>query len=85
MGRAPESVYRSRTMRSVADEMRREARRRLSGLSPRQRLELSERLAADDLDLFRRVHGLSLEEARSRLDARREAGRRPSAVAGPTT
>ena len=70
-------------MRSIADELRRDSRRDVERLSPAERIALSLRLGDDDLDLYCRVQGLDREEARRRLRAHRQIGRRPSSAARP--
>jgi hypothetical protein len=64
-------------VRSVADQLRREAAARVRELSPAQRVELALGLGEEDLELFRVAHGLSRAEALRELRRRRQAGRVP--------
>lgn len=70
-------------MRSVADALRLELHRRIAALTAEERIALTARLAEDDLLLFRRARGCSVEEARRVLESRRQSGRRFSRVANP--
>lgn len=63
-------------MRSVADGHRTEDARRLSALSPAERVELALRLGDDDLEIFRAARGLDREDALHILRRTRQAGRR---------
>jgi len=71
----------TRRMRSVADDLRDEGRRRVLAMTPDERLELALRLRDEDLDLFRRARGLSEADARRVITRRRQHGRRPSRAA----
>jgi hypothetical protein len=68
-------------MSSVADEARRALAARVAALSAEERLQLTERLAAFDLELFCSARGVSPEVGTRMLVRRRQAGRRPSRVA----
>jgi hypothetical protein len=65
-------------MKSVADELRRELTQRSQSLTVEERIELSLRLGDDDVALFAAAERISPEEARSRLQKRRQLGRRTS-------
>ncbi|HSN90806.1 MAG TPA: hypothetical protein VLS93_06230 [Anaeromyxobacteraceae bacterium] len=69
-------------MRSVADEIRDEGRRRERALSPAERIELALRLGEEDVEMYRTANGVTREEARLRLRRQRQVGRRPSRCAG---
>ena len=60
----------------TADDVRR--------LSPDERVQLALALGDDDLRLYCAASGIATEDARRRVRANRQAGRRPSgAAAGP--
>jgi hypothetical protein len=65
-------------MRSVADDFRASLRERLAQMSADERIDLTARLAEEDLDIFCAARGVSRAEGRRLLQARRAAGRRPS-------
>ena len=67
-------------MKSVADDLRESLRERLGALSPDQRVALTARLAASDLDLFCAAQHMAADVARRYLARERQAGRRPSRV-----
>ena len=71
----------TRAMRSVADDLRRQTQAHVLTLPRTARVELALSLGDDDLDLFVRTSGLDRDEARARLQARRQIGR-PASVAG---
>jgi hypothetical protein len=66
-------------MRSVADDLRDEARRGLRALTPSERVKIAFALGERDLEAFRLAHDPPLDrtEAARLLDRRRQAGRRP--------
>jgi hypothetical protein len=68
-------------MRSVADDLRDEGRRRVLAMTPDERRELALRLGDEDVDLFSRARGLSEADARRVITRRRQHGRRPSRAA----
>ena len=65
-------------MKSVADELRRELTLRSQSSTAEERIELSLRLGDDDVALFAAAESIAPEEARSRLQKRRQLGRRTS-------
>lgn len=65
-------------MKSVADVLRDETRRRISALTATERIELALALGARDVELYAATCGLDREEARRRLRAGRRLGRIPS-------
>ena len=68
----------SRVRSRVADEVRQEELREVLALSPEERMRLALELGTRDLRVYAEAAGISLEEARRRVDATRAAGRRPS-------
>ena len=70
-------------MRSVADDLRRETRRRLATLTIDERIALALRLGDDDVALFCAVHKVEESSARARFAQTRAVGRRPSVVNQP--
>jgi hypothetical protein len=72
-------------MASVADAFRTSLRQRLLALTPGERVDLTARLAASDLEIYCAAHGVSLDAAREHLARRRAAGRRPSCANAPRT
>lgn len=68
-------------MRSVADDLRAHTLAYVLALPLAARVELALSLGDDDLVLFARTSGLDRDEARRRLEARRQAGRRASVTA----
>jgi hypothetical protein len=66
-------------MRSVADQLREESRRRVQAMEPAARLELALRLGDDDATLLAVTRGIPEAEARHELARRRQTGRRASA------
>jgi hypothetical protein len=65
-------------MRSVADELRDEARRRDAALSPEARIELALRLGDDDARALAVARGISVAAARAEIARSRRLGRQPS-------
>jgi hypothetical protein len=65
-------------MKSVADALRDETRRRVSALTVTERIELALALGARDVELYAATCGIDREEARRRLRAARRLARRPS-------
>jgi hypothetical protein len=65
-------------MRSVADELRDEARRRDEALSPEARIELALRLGDDDARALAVARGISVAAARAEIARSRRLGRQPS-------
>lgn len=63
-------------MRSVADDLRREDVDRARLMTVAERVREAFALGDRDLAAFAAFEGLSLPEARRRLDRRRQAGRR---------
>ena len=66
------------TMRSVADDLRRETRLKAAALDARGRIELAHRLADDDLASIMVARGLSLLDAKRAFARARAIGRVPS-------
>ncbi len=67
-------------MKSVADDLRRLLQERILELSPDERVALTARLAASDLDLFCAARHMRPDVARRLLARERHSGRRPSRV-----
>jgi hypothetical protein len=65
-------------MRSVADDLRAEARADDERLTSQERVELALRLGDEDLEAFRRARGLDVETARRLLQLQRQTGRQRS-------
>jgi hypothetical protein len=65
-------------MRSVADSLREDTRRRLADLSPAARLDLALELGEADVAALCEARGISPEAARALIVRSRRAGRRPS-------
>jgi hypothetical protein len=65
-------------MRSVADDLRREQRQKLSQLTAAERVALALRLGRRDVETFAATRGLSLEYARELIRRRSQRGRRAS-------
>lgn len=65
-------------MRSVADDLREETRRRTEALSPAARIRLALELGDDDVTTLSHTQGLTLAEARATIAQGRRLGRRPS-------
>jgi hypothetical protein len=65
-------------MRSVADDLRKEAREETLKLSPEERLAQAFRLGDEGLEMFRQAQGCDRETAIRLLQRRRQAGRTPS-------
>jgi len=63
-------------MRSVADDLRRESVERARRMTIAERVREAFELGDRDLAAFASFQGLSLPEARRRLDRQRQAGRR---------
>jgi hypothetical protein len=70
-------------MRSVADDLRRDARRSLAALTIEERIALALRLGDDDVTLFCAVHRVEESLGRVRLAQARRSGRRPSVANQP--
>jgi hypothetical protein len=70
-------------MRSVADQLKAEDRRKLAALAPGERVRLALDLGARDLESFRlnQSSPLNPAEADRMLRRRRQLGRRPSRCA----
>lgn len=68
-------------MRSVADELREDSRRRMMALTPDERLRLALLLGDADIALFQAAQSLTFVEARARLARSRQTGRVPSRAA----
>lgn len=62
-------------MRSVADGLREDTRRRVAALSPSERVALALALGEADVRLYAATNGVSRIEARRRLRAGRQVGR----------
>jgi len=67
-------------MASVADQFRGALRQKTLETSPDERVALTARLAAADIDLYCAAHGTSREAARRVFVQQRQSGRRPSRV-----
>lgn len=65
-------------MRSVADDLREETRRRIADLPPAARIELALALGDADLASLRDARQISVEAARALIARHRRAGRRRS-------
>ncbi len=66
-------------MRSAtAATLRRDTRERSLALQPLERVELARRLGQEDAARYASVHGVTLDEARRRLRAAGQLGRRSS-------
>jgi len=65
-------------MRSVADRLRGEIVERVLRMTPAERVDLTARLAEDDLRLFAAAHHVDQNEARGRLARQRQRGRHAS-------
>jgi hypothetical protein len=70
-------------MRSVADDIRREARLAAGRLTPEERIDLALRLGDDDAALFRALNGGTETQARATLARSRTVGRQPSVANEP--
>jgi hypothetical protein len=65
-------------VRSVADDLREELRRKVQSLSLEERLAWTFRLGEQDLALLQAARGLDRREALRLLRRQRQAGRQPS-------
>jgi hypothetical protein len=65
-------------MRSVADQLRDETRRKILALSPADRMRTAFRLGDDDVDRLVRAQRISVDEAHAIIRRQRSVGRRPS-------
>ena len=65
-------------MRSVADDLRDATRRRLATMSAAERLRLALSLGDADVTCYAAANDIAPAEARRRLRAGRQIGRRPS-------
>jgi hypothetical protein len=65
-------------MRSVADDLRDETRRKILAMSPAERMSTALRLGDDDVTRLAGVRQISVEEARGIIRRQRRVGRRPS-------
>jgi len=70
-------------VKSVADGLRTDERRRLAAMTPDERLALAFQLADDDIELLRAAEPQSVEDARARIRRSRHVGRVPSRAACP--
>ena len=64
-------------MESVVDDHREEDRRAQAAMTVSERVALALDLGDQDLEIFRRAHGLSEDEAFLQLRRHRQAGRVP--------
>ena len=64
-------------MESVVDDHREEDRRAQAAMTVSERVALALDLGDQDLEIFRRAHGLSEDEAFRQLSRHRQAGRVP--------
>ena len=64
-------------MESVIDDRHEEDRRAQAAMTASERVELALALGDQDLEIFRRAHGLSEDEAFHQLRRHRQAGRVP--------
>jgi len=64
-------------MESVVDDHREEDRRAQAAMTVSERVALALDLGDQDLEIFRRAHGLSEDEAFRQLRHHRQAGRVP--------
>ena len=69
-------------MRSVADALRDETRRKTKALSPEARIRLALELGDADAVALSNARGVSLSEARVAIARSRRLGRRPSTIHG---
>jgi len=76
-GDGRESCY-TDCMRSVADDLREETRRRMAALSPTARIRLALELGDADVTTISNARRLSHSEARAAIARSRRLGRRPS-------
>jgi hypothetical protein len=65
-------------MRSIADALREDDRRRMASLTAAERVAAALALGRRDVAAFRLAAGLDEREAIQRLERRRQAGRRAS-------
>jgi len=65
-------------MRSVADQLRDETRRRNAALPPEARVALALALGDDDARALAAARGISTAEARAQIARSRRLGRQPS-------
>ena len=70
-------------MRSVADQLRLDGRRRLASMTPDERLALAFQLADEDIALLRAAEPQTVDEARARIRRSRHLGRETSRAACP--
>ena len=70
-------------MRSAADDLRDELRRRTATLDPAARIELALSLGEQDVTALAEARGISREEAKRVFARARAAGRVPSRCADP--
>lgn len=70
-------------MRSVADDLREDSRRRLALMTPDERLRIALALGDGDIALLQAGQSLTFEEARTRISRSRQTGRVPSRAACP--
>lgn len=78
----PAAIGYTRIMRSVADDLRDDTRRRMAELTPEARLSLALELGDADAQAFATARALSLRDARNQLARARRAGRVPSCANG---
>jgi hypothetical protein len=62
-------------MKSVVQDHREEDRRALAEMTAAERVALALELGDQDLEIFRRAHGLTKDEALRELRRRRQVGR----------
>ena len=76
-------VHYTALMRSVADDLREDLRRRLALMTPEERLRIALALGDGDIALLQAGQSLTFEEARTRISRSRQTGRVPSRAACP--
>jgi hypothetical protein len=67
-------------VRSVADALGQRNREALAAMTPAERVQLALRLGDEDVERFRRAHGLDEASARREIGRRRQTGRSRSAA-----
>ncbi|MEZ5316215.1 MAG: hypothetical protein R2752_02330 [Vicinamibacterales bacterium] len=65
-------------MRSMADDLRDDTRKRIAAMSPEARVELALALGDDDAAALAAARGIGVNEARTIIARSRRLGRRPS-------
>lgn len=76
-------VHYTACMRSVADDLREDLRRRLALMTPQERLRIAFALGEADIALLQAGQSLTFDEARRRISRSRQTGRVPSRAACP--